>query len=114
MDPVVAEDLRGQSPSSSAGMPREVEATWVITTWFMISSKTVSSPRASLSAITATTPISGVNPKASVTAAAAARAPCGLCAASSTTGGRAADQLHPPGNRHLREALPGDVRIAGP
>ena len=71
----------------------------MITTWFMISSKTVSRPRASLSAITATTPISGVKPNASVIAAAAARAPCGLCAASSTTVGERRTTSSRPGNR---------------
>ena len=68
------------------------------TTWFMHLFELVSRPRASLSAITAITPTSGLNAKASVIAAAVARAPCGLWAASSTTVGDRRTTSIRPGN----------------
>ena len=58
-------------------------------------SKASSSPRTSLSPLAPTTPTSRLKPNASPTASAAARAPAGLCAASSTTVGAAAHDLQP-------------------
>ena len=74
------------------------------TTWVSAGSNASSSPRTSLSAITPITPTSGLRSKASSSVATTAAAPCGLCAASSST----------VGDRRTTSSRPGTVTAAKP
>ena len=103
-DPVLAVDLaRRPRPARSAGMARSVAA-WVHTTCSKCGSKASSSPSASLSAITPTTPTSGRNVKASSSAAAIGPGSVRVVRGVEHDGGAAAHHLQPAGRGDGGEA----------